>query len=139
MSVDTLKHIRNKFNIPLTDEHIEELPFLKLEEGTAEYNYLHAQREKLGGYYPVRKPAVTTLPIPELSAFEAMLKDTGEREMSTTMAFVRMLNVLVKDKALGKHIVPIVPDESRTFWYGRNVPSIRYLVTCGTKLYAGRC
>lgn len=115
MSVDTLKHIRNKFNIPLTDEHIEELPFLKLEEGTAEYNYLHAQREKLGGYYPVRKPAVTTLPIPELSAFEAMLKDTGEREMSTTMAFVRMLNVLVKDKALGKHIVPIVPDESRTF------------------------
>ncbi len=115
MSVDTLKHIRNKFNIPLTDEHIEELPFLKLEEGTAEYNYLHSQREKLGGYYPVRKPAVTTLPIPELSAFEAMLKDTGEREMSTTMAFVRMLNVLVKDKALGKHIVPIVPDESRTF------------------------
>ena len=115
MSVDTLKHIRNKFNIPLTDEHIEEVPFLKLEEGTAEYNYLHAQREKLGGYYPVRKPAVTTLPIPELSAFEAMLKDTGEREMSTTMAFVRMLNVLVKDKALGKHIVPIVPDESRTF------------------------
>ena len=115
MSVDTLKHIRNKFNIPLTDEHIEELPFLKLEEGTAEYNYLHAQREKLGGYYPVRKPAATTLPIPELSAFEAMLKDTGEREMSTTMAFVRMLNVLVKDKALGKHIVPIVPDESRTF------------------------
>ena len=115
MSVDTLKHIRNKFNIPLTDEHIEELPFLKLEEGTAEYNYLHSQREKLGGYYPVRKPAVTTLPIPELSAFEAMLKDTGEREMSTTMAFVRMLNVLVKDKVLGKHIVPIVPDESRTF------------------------
>jgi pyruvate dehydrogenase E1 component len=115
MSVDTLKHIRNKFNIPLTDEHIEEVPFLKLEESTVEYNYLHAQREKLGGYYPVRKPAVTTLPIPELSAFEAMLKDTGEREMSTTMAFVRMLNVLVKDKALGKHIVPIVPDESRTF------------------------
>jgi pyruvate dehydrogenase E1 component len=115
MSVDTLKHIRNKFNIPLTDEHIEELPFLKLEEGTAEYNYLHSQREKLGGYYPVRKPTVTTLPIPELSAFEAMLKDTGEREMSTTMAFVRMLNVLVKDKVLGKHIVPIVPDESRTF------------------------
>lgn len=115
MSVDTLKHIRDKFNIPLTDEHIEELPLLTLEPGTPEHTYLHAQRTKLGGYYPVRKPATTTLPIPELSAFEVLLKDTGEREMSTTMAFVRLLNILVKDKELGKHIVPIVPDESRTF------------------------
>ncbi len=115
MSVDTLKHIRDKFNIPLTDEHIEELPLLTLEPGTPEHTYLHAQRTKLGGYYPVRKPATTTLAIPELSAFEVLLKDTGEREMSTTMAFVRLLNILVKDKELGKHIVPIVPDESRTF------------------------
>jgi len=115
MSVDTLKHIRDKFNIPLTDEHIEELPFLHLEPGTPEHTYLHAQRAKLGGYYPVRQPTTSTLPIPELSAFEVLLKDTGEREMSTTMAFVRMLNILVKDKAMGKHIVPIVPDESRTF------------------------
>ena len=115
MSTETLKHIRNKFDIPLTDEHIEELPYLKLEPGSAEYNYLHEQRAKLGGYYPVRKPATTTLPIPELSAFDAMLKDSGEREMSTTMAFVRILNTLTKDKAMGKHIVPIVPDESRTF------------------------
>lgn len=115
MSVDTLKHIRDKFNIPLTDEHIEELPLLTLEPGTPEHTYLHTQRTKLGGYYPVRKPATTTLPIPGLSAFEVLLKDTGEREMSTTMAFVRLLNILVKDKELGKHIVPIVPDESRTF------------------------
>lgn len=115
LSTETLKHIRDKFNIPVTDEQIEEVPFIKLEEGTPEYNYLHAARQKLGGYYPVRKPSTTTLPIPELSTFEALLKDTGEREMSTTMAFVRMLNTLVKDKQLGKHIVPIVPDESRTF------------------------
>lgn len=115
LSTETLKHIRNKFNIPLTDEQVDEVPFIKLEEGTPEYNYLHESRKKLGGYYPVRKPTLQTLPIPELSTFEALLKDTGEREMSTTMAFVRMLNTLIKDKELGKHIVPIVPDESRTF------------------------
>lgn len=115
LSVDTLKHIRNKFNIPLTDEQVEQVPYIKFEAGTPEYNYLHDRREKLGGYYPVRKPTANTLPIPELAAFESLMKDTGEREMSTTMAFVRMLNILVKDKELGKHIVPIVPDESRTF------------------------
>ena len=115
LSVDTLKHIRNKFNIPLTDEQVEQVPYIKFEAGTPEYNYLHDRREKLGGYYPVRKPTTNTLPIPELAAFESLMKDTGEREMSTTMAFVRMLNILVKDKELGKHIVPIVPDESRTF------------------------
>ncbi len=115
LSIDTLKHIRNKFNIPLTDEQVEQVPYIKFEAGTPEYNYLHDRREKLGGYYPVRKPTTNTLPIPELAAFESLMKDTGEREMSTTMAFVRMLNILVKDKELGKHIVPIVPDESRTF------------------------
>ncbi|HCY39196.1 MAG TPA: pyruvate dehydrogenase (acetyl-transferring), homodimeric type [Neisseriales bacterium] len=115
LSTETMKHIRNKFDLPLTDEEVEAAPFINLIEGTPEHTYLHAQREKLGGYLPVRKPSMTTLKIPELSAFDAMLKDTGEREMSSTMAFVRMLNVLVKDKELGKHIVPIVPDESRTF------------------------
>jgi pyruvate dehydrogenase E1 component len=115
LSTETLKHIRNKFNIPVTDDQIESVPFLKLEEGSAEHTYLHKQRQKLGGYYPVRKPSATVLPVPELATFDALLKDTGEREMSTTMAFVRMLNTMLKDKALGKHIVPIVPDESRTF------------------------
>ena len=115
LSTETLKHIRDKFNIPLTDEQIEEVPYLKFEAGTPEHTYLHDQRKKLGGYYPVRKPTMESLAIPELSAFEVLLKDTGEREMSTTMAFVRMLNTLVKDKTLGRHIVPIVPDESRTF------------------------
>ncbi|MEN9946139.1 MAG: pyruvate dehydrogenase (acetyl-transferring), homodimeric type [Pseudomonadota bacterium] len=115
LSVDTLKHIRNKFDIPVTDEQIEKVPFIHLEQGSAEYNYLHEQRQKLGGYLPVRQPATHTLTIPELASFDALLKDTGEREMSTTMAFVRMLNTLTKDKNLGKYIVPIVPDESRTF------------------------
>jgi pyruvate dehydrogenase E1 component len=115
LSIDTLKGIRDKFNIPVTDKQIEDLPFLVPDKDSAEDKYLHAQREKLGGYLPVRQPIKVKLPIPELSAFDALLKGTGDREMSTTMAFVRILNVLVKDKELGKLIVPIVPDESRTF------------------------
>lgn len=115
LSTDTLKGIRDKFNIPVTDEQIDGLPFIVPEKGSAEDKYLHVQREKLGGYLPVRQPMKVKLPIPELSAFDVLLKGSGDREMSTTMAFVRMLNVLVKDKELGKYIVPIVPDESRTF------------------------
>ncbi|MDQ5920810.1 MAG: pyruvate dehydrogenase component [Pseudomonadota bacterium] len=115
LSTDTLKGIRNKFNIPLTDEQIEDLPFIVPEKGSPEEQYLHAQREKLGGYLPVRQPIKVDLPIPALSAFEALLKGTEDREISTTMAFVRILNILTKNKDLGKYIVPIVPDESRTF------------------------
>lgn len=115
LSADTLKRIRTKFAIPLTDEQVEELPFIKPEKDTPEYEYLHAQRAKLGGYYPVRHPVKDKLAIPPIEAFDALLKGTEDREMSTTMAFVRMLNVLVKDKEIGKRIIPIVPDESRTF------------------------
>jgi pyruvate dehydrogenase E1 component len=115
LSTDTLKGIRNKFNIPVTDEQIEELPFLMPDKDSIEDKYLHAQREKLGGYLPVRKPINVNLAIPPLSAFDVLLKGSGDREMSTTMAFVRILNVLVKDKEIGKLVIPIVPDESRTF------------------------
>ncbi len=115
LSTDTLKGIRNKFNIPVTDEQIEELPFLMPDKDSAEDKYLHAQREKLGGYLPVRKPIHVKLAIPAMSAFEVLLKGSGDREMSSTMAFVRILNVLVKDKEIGKLVIPIVPDESRTF------------------------
>ncbi len=115
LSVDTLKHICEKFAIPLTEKEINEFPFLQPEVGSPEYKYIHEKREKLGGYYPIRKPLEAKIKIPDLAAFENLLKDTGEREMSTTMAFVRMLNTLVKDKEIGKLIVPIVPDESRTF------------------------
>lgn len=115
LSPETLKKICDKFDISLSDEQIKELPFLVPETGSPEHQYLHEQRTKLGGYYPVRKPIAAKLNIPEISAFEVLLKDTGEREMSTTMAFVRILNILSKDKELGKFIVPIVPDESRTF------------------------
>ncbi|MCI4019217.1 pyruvate dehydrogenase (acetyl-transferring), homodimeric type, partial [Klebsiella pneumoniae] len=80
-----------------------------------EYKYLHARRDALGGYLPQRKPTQEVLEVPELSAFDAQLKSSGEREFSTTMAFVRILSTLLKDKKIGKRVVPIVPDESRTF------------------------
>lgn len=115
LSTDTLKRIRTKFDIPLTDEQVEDIPFLRPEKGTPEYEYLHKQRANLGGYYPVRHPSNEQLKIPPIEAFAALLKSTEEREMSTTMAFVRLLNTLVKDKEIGSRIIPIVPDESRTF------------------------
>lgn len=116
LSTQTLKIIRDKFSIPLTDDEIEKIPFIRPEKGSKEYEYLHARRKDLGGYYPVRNPSTATLKIPELSAFDTLLKGTAEgREMSSTMAFVRILNTLVKDKEIGKLVVPIVPDESRTF------------------------
>jgi pyruvate dehydrogenase E1 component len=115
LSADVLKKICEKFDIPLSDKQVAELPFLKPERDTPEYNYLHQKRKSLGGYYPIRKPLTDTLQIPPLSTFDTLLQDTGERELSTTMVFVRMLNILFKDAQLGKRLVPIVPDESRTF------------------------
>ncbi len=115
LSIEALKKVRDKFSIPINDKEIEEIPFILPKKDSEEYKYLHEQRKKLGGYYPIRNPLNTKLEILELSAFDVLLKGTGEREISTTMAFVRLLNILVKDKVLGKLIVPIVPDESRTF------------------------
>ncbi|CAG9173631.1 pyruvate dehydrogenase (acetyl-transferring), homodimeric type [Cupriavidus pampae] len=116
MQVEQLKKFRDQFRLPLSDEALSEVPYLSFEEGSKEREYLHARREALGGYVPSRRQKAESLPTPPLSAFDALLKGTGEgRKMSTTMAFVRFLSVLLKDKALGKRIVPIVPDESRTF------------------------
>lgn len=115
LSHETLLAIRNKFKIPLSDEEVEKLPFIRLEKGSVEDKYLHARREELGGYCPVRHPINAKFEILPLSSFDAVLKTTGDKEMSTTMAFVRILNTLMKDKAIGKHVVPMVPDESRTF------------------------
>ena len=117
MDIDSLKQFRTRHNIPVSDEQIEgaHLPYIRFAEGTPEYEYLHSHRKALGGYLPSRNPSDEKLPIPELSAFQTQLESSGDREFSTTMAFVRILNTLVKDKELGKRIVPIVPDESRTF------------------------
>ena len=91
------------------------MPFLRLPEGSPEQAYLRERREALGGALPARRRARGTSPVPELSAFAAQLKPTGDREISTTMAFVRILTTLLRDKQIGKRVVPIVPDESRTF------------------------
>ncbi|MCI4680738.1 pyruvate dehydrogenase (acetyl-transferring), homodimeric type [Rhodoblastus acidophilus] len=115
MSLEALKQFRDRFKIPVADSEIEHLPLLKFPEGSEEMNYLRARREALGGYLPARRRQSEPLVIPPLSSLEAQLKSTEGREISTTMAFVRVLNHLLRDKNIGKRIVPIVPDESRTF------------------------
>ena len=115
MTQEALKQFRDRFGIPVPDDRIAEMPFITLAEGSPEQKYLHQSRAALGGYLPQRRQKSTPLPVPPLSSFERLLQSSGEREISTTMAFVQMLGTLVRDKAIGKHIVPIVPDESRTF------------------------
>ena len=116
MSLDSLKHFRDRFELPLSDEDIEQLPYLKFAEDSKEMEYMRGHRESLGGYLPARREKAESLTIPQLSDFDAVLKGTGEKhEISTTMAFVRILNILIKNKTIGRRVVPIVPDESRTF------------------------
>ena len=115
MGEDALKAFRDRFNIPISDDDIAETPFYKFPEDSVEMEYMRQSREQLGGYMPVRSDTAEPLVIPGLEVFDALLKDSGEREFSTTMAFVRMLSTLTRDKNIGKNIVPIVPDEARTF------------------------
>ena len=115
MGEDALKAFRDRFNIPISDDDIAEAPFYKFPEDSVEMEYMRQSREKLGGYMPVRSDTAEPLAIPGLEIFDAQLKDSGEREISTTMAFVRMLSALARDKNIGNNIVPIVPDEARTF------------------------
>jgi pyruvate dehydrogenase E1 component len=115
LSDDALKEVRDRFNIPISDEEIAGLTFRKPAADSEEMRYLQARRAALGGYLPARIAAAAPLVVPPLEAFSALLEGTGEREISTTMALVRMLTVLVKDKNIGQHVVPIIPDEARTF------------------------
>ena len=115
MGEDSLKAFRDRFNIPISDDDIAEAPFYKFPEDSVEMEYMRQAREKLGGYMPVRSDTAEPLIVPGLKIFDAQLKDSGEREISTTMAFVRMLSTLARDKNIGNNIVPIVPDEARTF------------------------
>ncbi|WP_031358625.1 pyruvate dehydrogenase (acetyl-transferring), homodimeric type [Caballeronia sordidicola] len=115
MTQDALRSFRDRFQIPVADEDLANMPFIKLPEDSPEMKYLRAHREALGGYLPQRRRRSTALEIPPLDTFKRLLEPTGAREISTTMAFVQMLGTLVRDKAIGKHVVPIVPDESRTF------------------------
>ncbi len=115
MDMESLRAFRDRFQIPISDADLEHLPFYRPAEDSPEMKYLQARRAALGGYVPTRRTKAEPLPLPPLSSFQALLEATGEREISTTMAFVRLLTSLLRDKAIGRHIVPIVPDEARTF------------------------
>ena len=117
VSVETLRRFRDRFEVPISDEDLEEINFIRPPEGSPELEYLHERRKELGGYLPKRRPKTdVALKVPALDAFKNQLAATAEgREISTTMSFVRILNTLVRDKELGKNIVPILVDESRTF------------------------
>ena len=110
-----LKEFRDRFNIPVADADIDKVPYYRPAEGSEELEYLQQRRRSLGGYLPQRRMKAASLKVPALEAFGALLESSGEREFSTTMALVRMLGVLLKDKEIGAHVVPIVPDEARTF------------------------
>ncbi len=116
MGEAALKGFRDRFNIPISDDELKTLPFIRFPEGSEEMKYMRARRKALGGDLPKRRSkSDVALKVPPLADFEAQLKPSGEREISTTMAFVQMLTKLMRDKDLGRRVVPIVPDESRTF------------------------
>jgi len=115
MNEKALFAFRDRFGLDLSDDEVREVSFHKPPDDAPEMEYLRSRRAQLGGSLPQRRTEAPPLPVPELSAFKAQLDGTGEREISTTMAFVRILSTLVRDKQLGPHVVPIVPDESRTF------------------------
>jgi pyruvate dehydrogenase E1 component len=116
MNIEDIKAFRDQFKIPVPDDKLEELPLVKFEEGSPELNYMRERRMELGGYLPQRRTKAESLEVPKLETFAPLLEATTEgREISTTMAFVRLLNIVIKDKTIGKRVVPIVPDESRTF------------------------
>jgi pyruvate dehydrogenase E1 component len=116
MNLDDVRGFRDRFEIPVKDEELEDIPFVKFPDGSPELEYMRARRQELGGYLPQRRMKAESLPVPGLEVFTALLEATSEgREISTTMAFVRMLNIVIRDKTIGKRVVPIVPDESRTF------------------------
>jgi pyruvate dehydrogenase E1 component len=117
VDVDTIREMRDRLRIPIADDKLESLPFYIPPADSPEMKYMHERRKALGGYLPQRRRKADKVPaVPALGSFEQILKGSGEgREISTTMAFVRVLTALLRDKELGKVVVPIVPDEARTF------------------------
>jgi len=115
LNEEELRHFRSRFGIPISDKELAEAPFYKPADDSEEMKYLHERRKALGGYLPKREVNVETLNAPPESTFEEFYKGSGEREEATTMVFVHLLSKLLKDKNIGKRIVPIVPDEARTF------------------------
>jgi pyruvate dehydrogenase E1 component len=115
LDIDSLRGFRDRFGIPVSDDQLENVPYYRPPEDSPELEYMRRRRASLGGSLPARKADFTAMKVPALSTFKKQLESSGEREISTTMAFVRVLSTLIKDKTIGSSVVPIVPDEARTF------------------------
>ena len=115
LNEEELLYFRDRFNVPLSNDEATQAPFYRFSDDSNEYKYFSEKRKKLGGPLPFRVDKPTHLSVPDISIFQEMLDGTGDREISTTMSYVRLLTLLAKDKTIGKHIVPIIPDEARTF------------------------
>ena len=115
LNEEELLYFRDRFNVPLKDENATKASFYRYKKSSKEYQYLKEHRDKLGGSVPKRSEKSKSLKLPDISIFQELLDGTGNREISTTMAYVRLLTILTKDKSVGKNIVPIIPDEARTF------------------------
>jgi pyruvate dehydrogenase E1 component len=115
MDDESIRVFRDRFRIPISDEDLPEVPFYRPADDSPEIKYLKERREKLGGAFPIRHSNAESLQAPELKVFEPIMKSSGKREISTTMAFVRVLSIILRDKQMGPRVVPIVADEARTF------------------------
>jgi pyruvate dehydrogenase E1 component len=115
LDLESLRRFRDRFGLPISDEELPNVPFYKPSDDSPEMQYMHKRRQALGGYLPERIAEFESVQTPSLDAMAGQLKGTGDREISTTMSFVRTLSTLTKDKTIGKSVVPIVPDEARTF------------------------
>jgi len=115
LDIDSLKGFRDRFGIPVSDDNLESVPYYRPAEDSPELEYMRRRRKSLGGSLPARQADFTAMKAPGLDTFKKQLESSGTREISTTMAFVRVLSTLVKDKTIGNSVVPIVPDEARTF------------------------
>ena len=115
LDMKSLQAFRDRFGVPISDKDLKEVPFYRPPEDSPEMRYMRERRAELGGSIPARRTRSHSLPAPARSAFAGQLKTSGKRQISTTMAFVRILSTLLKDKSLGERVVPIVPDEARTF------------------------
>lgn len=115
LDIEQLKSFRDRFAVPLKDEELKDVPYYRPAPDSPEIVYMKKRRQELGGFYPKRRKDCQPLQIPDLDIFKAVLEGSGDRKISTTMAFVRILTALTKDKRIGKRVVPIVPDEARTF------------------------
>ncbi len=115
LNEEELKHFRDRFNIPISDDDLSKAPFYKPDEDSEEIKYLKKRREELGGFIPQRNKKMPDFKMPDDTVFDEFFKGSGKRDVATTMAAVQLLSKLLKDKNAGPYIVPIVPDESRTF------------------------